>query len=458
MILVSFIRDGIVTCIMEICAVGGYNEVGRNMTAVRIDGQVIILDMGFHLPNLIAMQESAEEFTRVSELSLRRAGAVPDDRAIKDWHDEVAAIVVGHAHLDHLGATPYLARKYNAPILCTPFTAEVLKSIVKSERINLENAIIEIRPSGKWKLPGSIEVEFVRVTHSTPQTVMIVLHTKQGVIAYGNDYKLDDTPTLGKPPDYARMKKLGERGVSVLIQDCLYAREDAHCPSEKVARDELVEVMQACDPRKAMIVTTFSSHIARLKAIGQTARKLKRQVLFMGRSMARYGWAAKDANVTDLGKLGRLVKYARQIRAKLREVQRKGPEKYVLVVSGHQGEPQSTLAKMLDGTYAWDFREGDAVIFSSHVIPVDINQQARSEMDGKLKERGVKIYDDVHVSGHAFLKDLDHVLDLLKPKQVIPTHAELETVKAFSKMAKRHGYKKGKSLHVLKEGDRITLE
>lgn len=441
---------------MEICAVGGYAEVGRNMTAVRVQDQVIILDMGFHLPNLIAMQESAEEFTRVSEQSLRRAGAVPDDGTIKDWRDDVAAIIVGHAHLDHLGATPYLARNYNAPILCTPFTAEVLKSIVKSERINLENAIVEILPGGKWKLSGGIEVEFIRVTHSTPQTVMVALHTPEGRIVYGNDYKLDDTPTLGKAPDYARMQKLGEKGVHVLVQDCLYANEDAHCPSEKVARDELIEVMQACDPRKALIVTTFSSHIARLKAIGQTARKLNRQVLFMGRSMARYGWAAKDANVTDLSKYGKLVKYARQIRSRLREVQKR-PEKYVLVVSGHQGEPQSTLAKMIDGTYSWDFKEGDAVIFSSHVIPVEINQRARAEMDARLKERGVRIFDDVHVSGHAFLKDLDRVLDLLKPKNVIPTHAELDTVRAFTRMAAKKGYEKGKSLHVLTDGERAIL-
>lgn len=441
---------------IEICAVGGYGEVGKNMTAVKVGNEVVLFDMGLHLPNFIKLNDTLEESQRVSETNLKNANAIPNDNIMKDWRDNVIAIVIGHAHLDHIGATPYLAQKYNAPIYCTPFTAEVLKSILRNDRIEMGNEIIKLKETGKFKLSQDLTLEFVRTTHSTPQTVFCILHTKEGAVVYGNDYKLDDSPTLGKPPDYARIKKLAKEGVFALIQDCLYGYADDFCPSESVAEELLFDAVKKCDKSKGIIVTTFSSHIARLRSISKAAKRVKRKVIFMGRSLAKYIWSARDAKLIDLEKQGRVLKYSRQIRAMLKKVL-KNKKDYLIVVSGHQGEPQSTLAKMIDGRYAWSFDEGDAVIFSSSVIPDEINIDNRRVMDESLKEMGVNLFTDIHVSGHAFLKDLENVVKLFKPEHILPTHGEARSTTPFVKMVKKLGYSDDK-IHVLQTGDRISIE
>ena len=161
---------------IEVCAVGGYGEIGRNMTAVRIDGRVVIFDMGIHLPNFIRLNETMDEYSKMSEKSLKRAGAVPEDKLISEWRGDVVAVVLSHAHLDHIGAVPYLAQKYDAPIVCSPFTAAVLRNILHDEHLYIENDIVELRPGKRMVLPGGLKLEFVHVTHSTPQTVVCALH------------------------------------------------------------------------------------------------------------------------------------------------------------------------------------------------------------------------------------------------------------------------------------------
>lgn len=442
--------------LMEVCAVGGYGEIGRNMTAVRIAGKVVIFDMGLHLPNFISLSDTLDEYSKVSESSLKAADAIPQDKVISDWREEVVAIMLSHAHLDHIGAVPYLVQKYDAPVVCSPFTAAVLRSILQDEQIYMDNDIIEVKPSKRLKLSG-LTLELVHVTHSTPQAAVLSVHSSEGVILYGNDYKLDDTPMLGKPPDYSRLEKLGDKGVSLLIQDCLYATHEGSTPSEQDAQERLEAVLSSCDPRKALVVTTFSSQIARLKAIAGLGRKLGRKVIFAGRSLAKYIYAAKDSGVADLTKNAKVLKYSRQTRAALRDVRKKGKERYLLVVSGHQGEPNSTLSKMSNGTYDWKFAPGDCVVFSSHTIPAEINVENRKEMDAKLLEQGVKVFSDVHASGHSYRDDIRRMIELTRPEFLIPTHGEPSSISAFCKMAKPLGYEKDKTLFVLNDGDRITL-
>lgn len=443
--------------IAEIAAVGGYGEVGRNMAAVKIGEEVVVFDMGLHMSNYIKLtEEERDAFVKVNEHMLKRADAVPQDKTIKDWRDKVLAIVVTHAHLDHVGAVPYVAEKYDAPVICTPFTAAILRGICKDEKIHLSNKIIELKPGKSVPLSKNLRIEFVRTTHSTLQTIIAVLHTPKGSIIYANDYKLDNHPLIGKAPDYKRLEEIGKQGVLLLIQDCIYAYKHRRTPSEQIAKDMLRDVLLDVDTKgKGLLVTTFASHIARLKTITDFGKQIKRKIVFMGRSMAKYTYAAKDANIVDLTTKAHICKYARQTRRKLEDV-RKRKDKYLLVVSGHQGEPKSTLTKMLTGTYKWNFAN-DHVIFAAHVIPADINRQNREEMEAMLKEKGARIFKDVHVSGHSSREDMRDIITMLKPKHLIPAHGEPQMMDSFNELAEEIGYEKGKTLHPITNGQRLSL-
>jgi ribonuclease J len=443
---------------VEVFAVGGYGEVGRNMTAVKIDDQVVIFDMGLHMPNYIKLtEEEMGEIVSIDENALKRAGAVPQDNAIKDWRSQVVAIILTHAHLDHMGAVPYLAAKYDAPVICTPFTAEVLKTICKDEHIRLPNKISPLYPNQQTTIGDDLVLEFCAITHSTPQDVIITLHTKYGVIMYGNDYKLDDHPGLGKKPDYDHFKKLGQKGVLLLIQDCLYAPEARKTPSEMIAKDMLDDVLLGVNSKgKAVVVTTFASHISRLKTIAEYGKKMGRKVIFMSRSIAKYCWAADAAGITNLKKDVEILKFRREIEKKLKEVQSRGKDKFLLVMSGHQGEPKSALARIIRGELHFRFDPGDHVIFSCTVIPAEINRKNRAEMDDALKKMGVRIFSDIHVSGHSSREDIRDIISMLKPKHLIPTHGEAHRMDSFIALAEEMGYSHEK-IHGIITGQSVKI-
>ena len=176
---------------IEICAVGGYNEIGKNMTAIKVDEEVIILDMGIHLEPYIQYTND-EDLIDINPSELRKVGAIPNDKVIKEWRTKVKAIVPTHAHLDHVGAIMFMGNKYNAPILCTPFTAEVIKTISKDEKIVLENDIKVMNVNSFYQISKNIKIEFINMTHSIPQTVMVAVHTKYGTVLYANDFKFDN--------------------------------------------------------------------------------------------------------------------------------------------------------------------------------------------------------------------------------------------------------------------------
>ena len=445
---------------IEVRAVGGYKEVGKNMTAVKVDDEVVIFDMGLHLPNYIAISESeGEDIVKFGRDMLIQAEAVPDDNLIDDWKHLVKGIVISHAHLDHLGAVPFMANKYRCPIITTPFTAHVLRRICKDEKINLKNKIIEVNPNSSYKLSEDLQLDFVHMTHSTPQTVTLGLHTKYGVIVYAVDFKLDDSPMLGKKPNYAMLDKLAKKGVLLLILDTLYVRDHIKMPSEKVAQDMLKDVLLNIDSRgKSVIVTTFSSHIARIKAIMDYGLKLGRKIVFLGRSLAKYTQSAEDAGVVYFSKHVEEAKYARQIRKKLKEIENKGRDKYLIVATGHQGEPNSVLSKMLDGRLPWRFRSEDHVVFSCHIIPVQINKDNRAVFESKLKGLGVRIFKDVHVSGHGAREDMRELIKRLKPKHVIPAHEEEFSVEDFIELGRELGFELDETMHILGTGEKLKLE
>jgi len=442
---------------VEICTVGGYDEVGRNMTAVRYKDEVVIFDMGLHLENYIRYTND-EDLAIINVRELTKVEAVPDISLIEDWRKMVKAIIPTHAHLDHLGGIPFLAGKFNAPIICSPYTGAVLKRILDDQKTPFRNEIISIPSTSTFKISKNFTIEFVAITHSTPDSVMAFLHTPEGIVVYANDFKFDLYPTLGKKPDFDKLRKLGEKGILCAITDSTYAGDHIKMPSESVAKQLLKDVMLGTDSRnKAVIVTTFSSHIARLKSIVEFGKKMNRKIVFLGRSLSKYVFAAEDVNLVNFSKDVEIVKYRSQIKKRLKEIMKSGKEKYLLVVTGHQGEPRATLSRMIDGELNFNFSHDDHVVFSCKVIPTETNRRDREILEEKLRDRKVRIFKDIHVSGHAAREDLRQFIEILEPKNIIPAHGDPGKTGGMIALSEELGYKRGKNVFLMRNGGRIEI-
>jgi len=440
---------------IEICTVGGYNEVGKNMTAVNVDGEVVIFDMGIHLESYIKYTED-EDIIKVEPSELIKVGAIPDITKIEKWKNNVKAIIPTHAHLDHLGAVPYLSNNYDALILGTPFTIAVLKTILRDEGIIIKNKIRKLTPNSVFQLSKNLKIEFINMTHSTPQTVMAALHTKYGIILYANDFKFDRFPTLGEKPNYKRLKELGKKGVLCLILDSTYSQSYTKTPSESVAKEMLRDVLLGTGNRgKAVFVTTFSSHIARLRSIVECGQKMNRKVVFLGRSLSKYCKASESIGIAKFSDV-EIVKYRNDIKRTLAKMRKRGISKYLVVLTGHQGEPKAALSRIANGELGFNFEPDDHVIFSCKTIPTPTNIENRRVLEEKLKKQHVRIFTDIHVSGHAAREDSRDLIELARPRHIIPAHGEHKMTSAMADLALEMGYKP-KNIHVMRDGQILKI-
>lgn len=445
---------------VEICTVGGFSEVGKNMTAIKVDDEVVLLDMGLNLePYIKYTEEEEEDVHDMSAFALTRIGAIPDIKPIMKWKDKVRAIIPTHAHLDHVGAIPYLSNKFKAEILATAFTAEIIKTICKDEKISLKNQIKVLNPNSKYMISKNITVEFVHMTHSTPQTVMAAIHTKYGTIVYCNDFKFDAHPVLGKKANIERLKEIGKKNkVICLIADAIYSGLAQKTPSEQVARDMLKDVMLGTESQgKAIIVTTFSSHLARLKSIIEFGLQLHRKVVLLGRSLHKYVTAGEAVGIISFRKDAEIIKYRKQIARKLKQIE-KNPSKYLIVCTGHQGEPKAVLARIANKEFDFKLRKEDHIIFSCTTIPVPLNVLNRADLEKSLKQKGVRLFTEIHVSGHAAREDLRDLIHMLRPKHIIPAHADWDLAGSLADLAKELGYKLGENVHLMKDGEFLVIK
>ncbi|MBL7054879.1 RNase J family beta-CASP ribonuclease [Candidatus Woesearchaeota archaeon] len=438
----------------EIYAVGGYDEVGKNCTVIRVKDDAVMLDLGVHIESYINYTDD-EELVTVNPSELIKAGAVPDISVVNNIRNKIRAIIPTHAHLDHLGGIPYLGNKFKAPVIGTAYTIEVLKTILKDDRIKLNNQIKTLSANSSVKVSDNIKIEFINTTHSTPQTVMVALHTQEGIILYANDFKLDLFPVLGKKPNFKRLEELGNKGVLALIVDSTYAAENKKTPSENVAREMLKDVLSIPAKKGVIIVTTFSSHLARLKSIIEFGKKINRKIIFLGRSLSKYVKAGEKVGIISFTKDIRMVRFGKDINKILKEVE-KNRERYLLVVTGHQGEPKAMLSKMARKELEFGFSDNDHVIFSCKTIPTGINIKNRDILENELKGYGVRVFKDIHQSGHAAREDLRDLIKLIKPKHVIPAHGDKEMENALADLAFEEGYKT-ENVHIMKDGDKISL-
>ena len=442
---------------IEVCAIGGYSEIGKNMTAVKIDDEVLIFDMGIFLPAIINYEEEGNDRSSLDREGMINLGAVPDDSCIDGWKDNVKAILVGHCHLDHIAAIPYLAERYKAPIYGSPFTIEVIKQMLQDDETKIRNSLKAVNINAKIKISEKITAEFINITHSTLQTTIIAVHCKYGSIVYANDFKFDNHPVIGSKPNLKRLRELGKENVLLLILDSLYANVEMKTPSEKVARELLRDVMLDTECRDSLIiVTTFASHLPRLKSVIDFAHVMRRKVVFLGRSMMKYTMSAEKCKLVDFSKRVEIIPYARNIKNKLKDIE-KNRRRYVVVATGNQGEPDSVLSKMLDGRLSFRFEPADHVIFSTRVIPDPVNLANRNRMEEKLRERRVRIFTNIHVSGHASREDHRDMLNILKPKYLMPAHDGRKKQLFMKELALEEGLSE-KQVLLMDDGKKVALD
>lgn len=445
---------------IKIHTIGGFSEVGKNMTAVEVGEDVFIFDAGLYLPVVVEIEEQE---TRESEKKMRNIGAIPDDTLLDklNLRHKVRAIFSTHAHLDHIGALPYIASKYNAPIYATPFAVAVLETIMIDNNQKIPNKINRVEPNSSFQIKGKLgtyKVDFINITHSTIQTVMIALHTREGVILYANDFKFDNSPILGLPPNYKMLKQAREAGVKALIVDALYADANVKTPSEKIARGLLEDVLLTTYNKKSLIVvTTFSSHIARLNSIVDFGTKLRRRIIFLGRSLSKYVSAAIKVKSCPFSKQIQIFKYRNQVNSILKQIN-KNRDKYMIVCTGHQGEEGAILDRISRNQTPLQLKPNDHIIFSSKTIPTEVNIAQRAQLEKRLRQHDVRIFDNVHVSGHPGREDLRDFISLTNPKHIFPAHVGFARQSALTELASEMGYKIEKTVHTTQDGQTTIIK
>ena len=441
---------------IEVAAVGGYEEVGKQMTAVRLGDDVIIFDMGIDLSKILLHDDVQTE--TMHSLDLIEMGGIPDDRIMSDIEGDVKAIIPTHGHLDHIGAIPKLAHRYDAPVIATPFTAELVKKQVQGEqKFGFDNPIRKMEAGEVIQINKDVTIEFVNVQHSIPDAVMPVVHTPEGAVCYGLDMKIDHTPVIGDPFDVERMREIGEEGVLALIPECVNVGENDRTPSERIAREMVRDLMYSLEDHDGGIVaTTFASHIARINSLLEFSQDIGRRPILLGRSMEKYAGIAERMDLVELPDVG-MYGHRRSIERALKRVMKEGKEKYMPIVTGHQGEPRAMLTRMARGETPYEIDNGDKIIYSARVIPSPINRGQRHQSEKLLEMQGAQIYRDVHVSGHMGGVEHYDLLDWLQPDHVVPAHHNTSKRGEYIDMAEGYGFEMGETVHLLRNGDTKTL-
>lgn len=445
---------------MKIHAIGGSSEVGKNMTALEIGEDVLLFDCGIYLPAIVSVTEREKIPT---ERGMRSIGALPDDTYLekKGLKNKVRAILISHAHLDHIGAIPYIAHNYNAPVIGTRFAIEVIKILMKDNNQTIPNKMISIKLNSSFIVKGKSEnykVEFINVPHSTIETTIIAVHTKEGIFLYANEFKMDHTPIFGERLNEAHIQELSKQGIKLMMVDSLYAHKDIKTPSEKIAKALLEDVLfRTNNHNSGIIVSTFSSHIARLKTIAEFGNRLGRKVVFFGRSLNKYMQAARNVGKADFLKNVKMVSYRRQVEKMFNSVNN-NKKAFLVVCTGHQGEPGSVLDRISRNQLPLKLNEKDHIIFSSNTIPTPETELSKKNLIERLRKTHVRIFENIHVSGHGAREDMREMIELAKPKHLMPSNAGLDKTRLGAELAQGLGYRKDKNLHLLTDGQVLILK
>ncbi len=425
----------------KITAVGGYEAVGRNMTSVTVGKETVAIDNGIRLDTLQMYDGDTNALKKYNDEDLLRMEVVPDIRKLKN----ISAQIISHGHLDHIGALPVTEPK--SPIITTHYSAEIGK------REYPDGNFYSLGYGERFEISPHISVEFIEITHSIPYTSVVVLHTNEGDVVYASDFKLDDYSSIAKT-DYNKLREIGKGNVKALIVESTRAGETGKTPSESIAKEKLKDVVNSIE-EGLIVATTFSTHIERIQAILDEAEKAGRIPIVLGRSLFKQIEISERFGLLDMPPDAKIFATPKVIRRAFKEI--KNRNDYFLLVTGHQGEPRSVISKMIRGEYQFKFEKNDSVILCANAIPTPINIASRYIIETKLRSFGVRVFDDVHVSGHASKEDHRRMLRMIKPDHVIPCHGGINMRGNYAALAIEEGYEFNKNIHLLNNGTGIEI-
>lgn len=433
---------------MKLYALGGYNEVGNNMSAVEIRDEIIILDMGYHMEELMDLEDEAESMP-VKELIEK--GIIPNDKVLYQQREKVKGIVIGHGHLDHVGAVAKMSGAYNCPIIASPYTMKIVEQQIKESKKELQNDRIVLKAGETHQISSNLAVEFVKVTHSIPDTMLTILHTPEGRFAYGLDFRMDNNPVLGEPTDMDRLEQLGLQGIRILIADSTRVNERGTSISENAIREQLqFKLGQVYKENSAVIITTFSSHIERLKSILQVNNN-RRKVAFVGRSLKDYTRPASGLGYINLKNV-EIASYPDEVDSLFSKISQNRND-WLIVCTGNQGEARSVLSRLANQEYEFKLQPEDNIIFSSTTIPTIVNRAERYKLERSLKKLGTRLHFDIHASGHGHREDLRVLIKTLKPEIMIPGHGDIKKLAEHATLAQEEGYVLNENLFICENGN-----
>ena len=401
---------------LRIVALGGLGEIGRNMTVFEHAGRLLIVDCGVLFP---------DPDTPGIDLIL------PDFSAIDDRLADIEALVLTHAHEDHIGAVPYLLRRRSdIPLVGSRLTLALVASKLTEHRITPQT--IEVDAGGQGQF-GPFGLEFFAVNHSIPDALAVAIKTSAGVVLHTGDFKMDQLPLDGRLTDLGGFARLGTDGVDLLMSDSTNAEVPGIVTSEREISAVLSNVFSAADQR--IIVSCFASHVHRVQQVMDTAAEHGRKVSLVGRSMVRNMGVARE-----LGYL-RVPSVPGGLIVDMKDAEELPPDQIVLISTGSQGEPMSALARMAGRDHPIRIARGDTVILASSLVPG--NETAVFRVINDLTRLGATVVHKgnalVHVSGHAPAGELLYVLNMVRPSNFMPVHGEWRHLKAHAELAAMTG-------------------
>ena len=419
---------------LKIIPLGGLHEVGKNITVFEYDDEIIVVDCGLSFPE--------DDMLGVDLV-------IPDITYLKRNEEKIKGLIITHGHEDHIGSVPYLLKQIDIPVYAPKLAMGLIRNKLEEHRILRSSTLIEVTQGQKIKFGKYFEVEFIRSTHSIPDSVMLAIKTPVGTILHTGDFKVDYTPIDGKIMDLGRIAELGNEGILALMSDSSNAERKGFTMSESSIGPVFDELFDGCTKR--IVVATFASNVHRVQQIVSSAVKYHRKIAICGRSMINMITTAKELGYIDCPD---------DIFIDIDTMSTYNDEQLVIITTGSQGETMSALTRMAAGDHRKvKITPNDLVIISANPIPG--NEKSVSKVIDDLMQIGAEVVysalADVHVSGHACQEEQKLIFSLSKPKFFIPVHGEYRQLRAHAETAQMMGIP-AKNIVMMENGRVVELD